>query len=257
MELQQLCAIAFDKGKAMEMILKAENLSKAFGSVQAVASVTVEVRRGEILGVLGPNGSGKTTLFNLLTGVHMADSGSVLFNGRDITHEKPYRRSRFGIGRTYQIPRPFGNMTVLENLMAAAAFGGGMSEKACSAKVDEILEITGITPLRHVFARQLPLLDRKRLEVARAMATKPSLLLLDEVAGGLTEYEAAEVLDMVKQLQKNGVTVVWIEHILMMMEDVDRVLVLDQGCNLMCGNPSDVMSSQEVMECYLGKEGEC
>jgi branched-chain amino acid transport system ATP-binding protein len=241
----------------MEVILRAENLAKAFGSVQAVASVTVEVRRGEILGVLGPNGSGKTTLFNLLTGVHMADSGNVLFNGRDITNEKPYRRSRFGIGRTYQIPRPFGNMTVLENLMAAATFGGGMSEKACLPKVDEILEITGIAPLRHVFARQLPLLDRKRLEVARAMATEPSLLLLDEVAGGLTEYEAAEVLAMVKQLQQNGVTVVWIEHILMMMEDVDRVLVLDQGRNLMCGPPKAVMASPEVLKCYLGKEDEC
>lgn len=241
----------------MEAILKAENLSKAFGSVQAVASVTVEVRRGEILGVLGPNGSGKTTLFNLLTGVHMADSGSVLFNGRDITNEKPHRRSRFGIGRTYQIPRPFGNMTVLENLMAAATFGGGMGEKACAAKVDEILEITGIASLRKVFARQLPLLDRKRLEVARAMATEPSLLLLDEVAGGLTEYEAAEVLAMVKQLQNNGVTVVWIEHILMMMEDVDRLLVLDQGCNLMCGPPNVVMDTPEVLECYLGKGDEC
>ncbi len=238
----------------MGAILEAENLAKAFGSVQAVTSVTMEIQKGEILGVLGPNGSGKTTLFNLLTGVHVPDAGHVLFNGRDITNETPHQRSRNGIGRTYQIPRPFGNMTVLENLMVAAVFGGGMSEKACLPKMNEIIEITGLASLRHVFARKLPLLDRKRLEVARAMATDPSLLLLDEVAGGLTESEAGEVLAIVKQLQKQGVTVVWIEHILMMMEDVDRVLVLDQGRNLMCGDPANVMSSQEVLECYLGKE---
>lgn len=240
----------------MEAILQAENLAKAFGSVQAVASVSMEVRRGEILGILGPNGSGKTTLFNLLTGVHLPDSGSVQFDGYDITNQTPYQRSRSGIGRTYQIPRPFGNMTVLENLMVAATFGGGMSEKACLPKIDEILETVGLASLRHDFARKLSLLDRKRLEVARAMATDPSLLLLDEVAGGLTESETNEVLEIVKQLQKQGVTVVWIEHILMMMEDVDRVLVLDQGRDLMCSDPKTVMASREVLECYLGKEDE-
>jgi branched-chain amino acid transport system ATP-binding protein len=238
----------------MEVILQAQDLAKSFGSVKAVASVSMEVRRGEILGVLGPNGSGKTTLFNLLTGVHLPDSGRVSFEGLDITTQPPFQRSRNGIGRTYQIPRPFGNMTVLENLMVAAAYGGGLSEKACLPRITEILEITGLSALRNEFARTLLLLDRKRLEVARAMATKPSLLLLDEVAGGLTESEAGEVLAIVKLLQQQGVTVVWIEHILMMMEDVDRVLVLDQGRNLMCDTPSTVMSSQEVMECYLGKE---
>lgn len=240
----------------MGAILKAENLAKAFGNVQAVASVTMDIQKGEILGVLGPNGSGKTTLFNLLTGVHMPDCGRVTFNGRDITKETPYMRSRSGIGRTYQIPRPFGNMTVLENLMVAATYGGGMSEKACRPDINEIMEITGIHSLRHIFARKLPLLDRKRLEVARAMATNPSLLLLDEVAGGLTESEVGEVLAIVKQLQRQGVTVIWIEHLLMMMEDVDRILVLDQGRNLMCGDPTAVMSSQQVLECYLGKEDE-
>lgn len=238
----------------MEPILQAESLAKAFGSVQAVESVTMEVQRGEILGVLGPNGSGKTTLFNLLTGVHLPDSGSVLFDGHDITKQAPYQRSRNGIGRTYQIPRPFGNMTVIENLIVAATYGGGMSEKACLPKIDEILGTVGLESLRHDFAKKLSLLDRKRLEVARAMATDPSLLLLDEVAGGLTESEAGEVLKIVKQLQTQGVTVVWIEHILMMMEDVDRVLVLDQGRNLMCADPQTVMASREVLECYLGKE---
>ncbi len=240
----------------MEMILKAKNLAKSFGRVQAVSSVTMDIRKGEILGILGPNGSGKTTLFNLLTGVHLPDAGKVIFNGHDITRAPAHRRSRSGIGRTYQIPRPFGNMTVLENLMVAASFGGGLREKTCRPKLDEILEITGLAQLEHTFAGKLPLLDRKRLEVARSMATGPSLLLLDEVAGGLTDSEAREVLAIVKQLQQQGVTVVWIEHILMMMEDVDRVLVLDQGRDLMCGNPENVMSSKEVMECYLGQEDE-
>ncbi len=240
----------------MEMILKAKNLAKSFGRVQAVSSVTMEIRKGEILGILGPNGSGKTTLFNLLTGVHLPDAGNVIFNGHDITRAPAHRRSRNGIGRTYQIPRPFGNMTVLENLMVAASFGGGLREKTCRPKLDEILEITGLAQLEHTFAGKLPLLDRKRLEVARSMATGPSLLLLDEVAGGLTDSEAKEVLAIVKQLQQQGITVVWIEHILMMMEDVDRVLVLDQGRDLMCGNPENVMSSKEVMECYLGQEDE-
>ena len=239
------------------VILETRNLAKAFGNVKAVTSVTMDVQEGEILGILGPNGSGKTTLFNLLTGVHMPDTGHVLFNGRDITRATPYQRSRDGIGRTYQIPRPFGNMTVLENLMVAAVYGGGMREKACRSKMDEILEATGLASCHHAFARKLPLLDRKRLEVARAMAMNPSLLLLDEVAGGLTESEAGDLLAIVKRLQRQGVTVIWIEHILMMMEDVDRVLVLDQGCNLMCGTPGDVMSSQAVLECYLGKEDKC
>lgn len=241
----------------MGVILKADNLAKSFGNVKAVKSVSMEVQKGEMLGILGPNGSGKTTLFNLLTGIHLPDAGNVVFNGRDITRATPFQRSRQGIGRTYQIPRPFGNMTVLENLMVAATFGGKMSEKACLPKMDEILETMGLASCRNAFARTLPLLDRKRLEVARAMATTPALLLLDEVAGGLTESEAGELLEIVKQLQRQGVTVIWIEHILMMMDDVDRVLVLDQGCNLMCGNPTDVMSSQEVLECYLGKEDEC
>lgn len=238
----------------MSAILTAENLSKSFGNVQAVASVSMDIHKGEILGVLGPNGSGKTTLFNLLTGVFLPDSGRIVFNGMDITEESAHKRCRMGIGRTYQIPRPFGNMTVLENLLVAATHGGGMSEKESRSEVEEILGDTDLLSVKNDFARTLPLLDRKRLEMARALATKPSLLLLDEVAGGLTEAEARQVLALVKKVQKKGVTVVWIEHILMMMEDVDRILALDQGQNLICGDPTDVMSSKEVLECYLGAE---
>lgn len=238
----------------MENLLEAKNLSKAFGRVQALASVTMDVRKGEILGILGPNGSGKTTLFNVLTGVHIPDSGDILFNGKDISRAPTYKRARMGIGRTYQVPRPFGNMTVLENLLVAASYGSGKNEKGARQGIEDILHMTGLLTSRNVFARTLPLLDRKRLEMARALATEPKLLLLDEVAGGLTESETNQVLNIVKEIKAKGITVVWIEHILMMMEGVDRILALDQGRNLICGDPNLVMTSEEVLECYLGAE---
>ncbi|MGD8563976.1 MAG: ABC transporter ATP-binding protein [Desulfarculaceae bacterium] len=238
----------------MANILKAVCLAKAFGSVQAVADVTLDVEQGEILGVLGPNGSGKTTVFNLLTGVYKPDNGSIVFMDRDVTRLPSAKRCRMGMGRTFQIPRPFGNITVLENLLVAGTHGGGMSEKAARAQADEILSITGLDANTHTFARSLRLLDRKRLELARGLATNPTLLLLDEVAGGLTEAEAQNILSIVQSVRDKGVTVVWIEHILMMMAGVDRILVLDQGKTLICGDPNDVMSCKEVLECYLGAE---
>lgn len=240
----------------MTEILNAESLSKAFGNVQAVAGITMDVRQGEILGVLGPNGSGKTTLFNLLTGIYKPDTGRVVFQGRDITRLSVHDRCRLGIGRTYQIPRPFGNMTVLENLLVAATQGGRKSEKAARGGVDEILELTGLAPLRNTFARSLTLLDRKRLETARALATDPQLLLLDEIAGGLTETEAQEVLTIIRTVNRTGVSIIWIEHLMAMMEGLDRILALDQGRNLLCGHPGEVMSSEEVVTCYMGAEND-
>lgn len=238
----------------MTDILTVKGLSKAFGSVQALADLSMDVREGEILGILGPNGSGKTTLFNLLTGVYMPDDGRVVFNGREITRLPVHKRCRMGIGRTYQIPRPFGNMTVLENLMVAATQGARKSERAARGDVDEILEMTGLAPLTYQFARTLTLLERKRLETARALATRPRLLLLDEIAGGLTEAEAQQVLQIIRKVNENGVTIVWIEHLLAMMEGVNRILALDQGRHLLCGDPKDVMSSEEVVACYMGVE---
>lgn len=238
----------------MADILTAEGISKSFGSVRAVADISMDVRKGEILGILGPNGSGKTTLFNLITGVHRPDSGRVVFGGREITGMSVHHRCRLGIGRTYQIPRPFGNMTVLENLLVAATQGGGQSEKAARREVDEILELTGLARLTHQFARTLTLLDRKRLETARALATRPHLLLLDEIAGGLTEAEAHEVLKIIRGVNEKGVTIIWIEHLMAMMEGVDRILALDQGRNLLCGAPKDVMTSEAVVACYMGVE---
>ena len=236
-------------------LLVVRDLSRSFGRLAAVSDLSFEVRRGEILGIMGPNGAGKTTVFNLLTGVLKPDSGSIILDGRDITHLSAAKRCRAGIGRTYQVPRPFSKMTVLENLMVAAVHGGGLREKKAKGKSDEILELIHLTAVRNNFAGSLPLLDRKRLELGRALASQPSLILIDEVAGGLTEKEVEQLLAIVKEIQRQGITIIWIEHIMMMMsEGTDRVLAIAEGKRMQCGNPSEVMCSKEVLECYLGEE---
>jgi branched-chain amino acid transport system ATP-binding protein len=238
-------------------LLVVKDLSRSFGSLAAVSDLSFEVRKGEILGIMGPNGAGKTTVFNLLTGALKPDSGSVILDGRDITRLSAAKRCRAGIGRTYQVPRPFIKMTVLENLMVAAVHGGGLSEKDAKGKSDEILDLIKMTPVRDNFAGTLSLLDRKRLELGRALASQPTLILIDEVAGGLTEREVEELLVIVKQIQHQGITIIWIEHIMMMMsEGADRILAIAEGKRLQCGNPDEVMCSQDVLECYLGEE-EC
>jgi branched-chain amino acid transport system ATP-binding protein len=238
----------------MNEILIAKNLAKAFGRVQAVADVSFAVRQGELLGVLGPNGAGKTSMFNLLTGIYMPDDGQIVFEGHDITRMAASKRCSRGLGRTFQIPRPFGDMTVYENVLVGAIFGGGQREKDCKKEVGQILEMTDLWDRRNRVARTLPILGRKRLELARGLATRPKVLLLDEIAGGLTEAEAHEVLDLVKAIQSRGVTIIWIEHIRSMMERVDRLLALAHGCIIMCDKPQSVMGSEKVMECYLGVE---
>lgn len=239
----------------MPDILVVKNLEKSFGRLLAVNQLSFEVRQGEILGVLGPNGAGKTTMFNLITGTIKPDGGSIILDGADITRESPSRRCRRGVGRTYQIPRPFANMTVFENLLVGAVHGAGMREKAAALAAMEVLDLIQLAPDKDKFAGGLCLLDRKRLELGRALATQPRLLLIDEVAGGLTEKEVEMLLTIVKEIQRRGVSIIWIEHILMMLsEGVDRLLVLDEGRRLQCGDPGHVMNSREVMECYLGAE---
>ena len=219
--------------------------------------LSFEVREGEISGMMGPNGAGKTTVFNLLTGLLKPDAGEVIFRGRDITRESPTKRCCEGIGRTHQIPRPFSKMTVFENLLVASIYGGGLGEKQAQERLRDILQTIGLFPLRNHLAGGLPLLDRKRLELGRALASGPSLVLLDEIAGGLTEAETEQVLVIVDQVQKMGVTIIWIEHVLKTMsEGVDRLLVISEGRWLNCGDPKEVMRSKEVRECYMGAEEE-
>jgi branched-chain amino acid transport system ATP-binding protein len=239
----------------MPDILVIDKLTKWFGNLAAVNDLSFNVRQGEILGMMGPNGAGKTTVFNLITGVHPPTAGKVTYQGKDVTHFSASHRCRLGIGRTYQIPRPFENMTVLENLLVGAEYGGQLKGKEARALCSEILDFTGLTPKKDLFAGKLMLLDRKRLELARGLATKPSLLLIDEVAAGLTEGEVERLLEIVKAIRSKGVTIIWVEHILMMMnKGVDRLLVISGGQALMCGDPRECMESKEVQEVYLGVE---
>ena len=239
----------------MSEILNVQSLTKTFGNLTAVDNLTFDVQEGEILGMMGPNGAGKTTVFNLITGVYKPSRGKVIYKGKDVTHLSAAHRCRLGIGRTYQIPRPFENMTVFENLLVGAEYGANLKGKQAHSEATEVLGFTGLLAKKDVFAGKLPLLDRKRLELARALATKPTLLLIDEVAAGLTEVEVENLLQIVKSIQQKKITIIWVEHILMMMnKGVDRLLVINGGKWLMCGDPQECMESKEVHEVYLGME---
>ena len=239
----------------MTDILEVKSLSKFFGKLAAVNDLSFSLAQGEILGMMGPNGAGKTTVFNLLTGTFLPDNGQVTFKGEDITKLSPSKRCRKGIGRTYQIPQPFNKLTVYENLLVGAVHGGGFSEKNARERIDEILNIVGLYSKKNQLAGGLPLLNRKALELGRAMATDPQMILLDEVAGGLTEAETENILQIVQEINKRGVSIIWIEHILMTMSrGVDRLLVITEGSYLTSGLPEEVMNSNDVMVSYLGEE---
>jgi branched-chain amino acid transport system ATP-binding protein len=233
--------------------LETRDLHKSFGGVLVIDDLSISVEHGEALGIVGPNGAGKTTWFNLVTGAVHADSGKVIFEGRDITHESRHGRCRLGIGRTFQIPKPFSGMTVFENVLVGATHGRNKSERTSYQRCVETLETTGLTKKANVLAGSLTLLDRKRLELARALATDPTLLLMDEIAGGLTEAEVEELIGEIKRLRETGITIVWIEHIVhALLAVVDRIVVINFGRELCQGNPQEVMNSQEVQACYMG-----
>ena len=235
------------------MILRLDNLTKSFGSLKAVDGVQLEVAPGEALGIIGPNGAGKTTLFNLVTGLLKPDTGTVWFGGRNITHAPPRARCIAGIGRSFQIPHPFENLTVFENLLVAAIHGRRQREPQVVDACGEILERTGLIAFANRRAGTLNLLGRKRLELARALAGAPRLLLLDEIAGGLTEAECAELVELVQGIRQSGVTIVWIEHIVhALVEVVSRLVVLNFGRKIVEGEPRSVMASDEVREIYMG-----
>jgi branched-chain amino acid transport system ATP-binding protein len=236
-------------------ILALEGVCKSFGALKVADSISLSVAAGETLGVLGPNGAGKTTLFNLISGDLRADAGRVSFGGKDITQEPPHRRCRLGIGRSYQIPQPFGAMTVFENLVAAASFGRGQRESDTYPSAVEILRVTGLLGKANRLAGSLTLLDRKRLELARALATGPKILLLDEIAGGLTEHEARELVEEIRRIKAQGVTMIWIEHVVhALLAVADRLFVINFGQKLAEGAPEAVMNNAEVKRVYMGIE---
>ena len=237
----------------MTVVLETAGLRKSFGGVLVIDDLSVQLNEGEALGIIGPNGAGKTTLFNLLTGVHRPDDGRVVFKGRDITHVPRQDRCRQGIGRTYQIPRPFSDMSVFENVLVCASYARGMSERASYRRCVETLELTRLTDKANQRAGTLTLLNRKRLELARALAGDPTVLLLDEIAGGLTEAEVDELIETVRDLHAEGVSIIWIEHIVhALLAAVDRIFAINFGRKIAEGEPEDVMCSDEVQACYMG-----
>lgn len=237
--------------------IEAAGLRKNYGAVPVTRDVSFALPVGTALGIIGPNGAGKTTLFNLLTGTVRADGGTVRFFGADITARDARARSRMGIARSFQVPQPFGGLTVFENALVAATFGQNLSEAAARPFAEEALRRTGLLAKATKRAGELGLLDRKRLELTRSIATAPKLLLLDEIAGGLTDAECAELIDLILSIKASGVTIIWIEHVLhALLRVVDRVMVLDFGQKIAEGEPQAILQSPEVAAIYLGLEPE-
>jgi branched-chain amino acid transport system permease protein len=240
--------------RTTEPILVVRSVSKAFKCVQALANVDLEVRRGEILGLVGPNGSGKSTLINLVSGHYPAGAGSIRFEGRELVGEAPHRIARAGIARTYQIPRPFARLTVLENVALPSMFGQVVMDRAAAeAEAWRWLEFTGLSKKSHLLPGELNLHQRKFLELARALASRPKLLFLDEVLSGLTPSEMNEAIRLIRAIREQGATIVFVEHVMRaVMELTDRVVVLTYGKNIAAGAPGDVMRNPEVVTAYLG-----
>jgi branched-chain amino acid transport system ATP-binding protein len=242
-------------GHSKSVILEIEKLSKSFGSVVVADNLDLSVEANSALGVIGPNGAGKTSMFNLITGVLRPQSGSIKLDGKDITASPPQARARLGIARSFQIPQPFGDLTVFENLLVGATHCRNRSEADVTASCYDILERTGLLPYANRRAGSLTLLQRKRLELSRALATEPRVLLLDEIAGGLTESECNDLVTTIKDIRTRGVTIVWIEHVVhALIAVVDHLIVLNFGRKIAEGEPRSVMASKPVREIYLGIE---
>lgn len=234
-------------------LLTLENLNKKYGALVVTDGVSLDVAPGEILGILGPNGAGKTTLFNLIAGTVQPDSGRVIFKGEDVSASTAAARCKSGISRSFQVPHPFIGMTVFENILVGAAFGRTGADPESHAL--KVMELTGMKGKANALAGSITLLERKRLEMARALATEPELLLLDEIAGGLTERECQSLLSAIRDVHQSGVTIVWIEHVVHALLSVaQRLVVLNFGKLIADGAPDDVMRSKDVKSVYLGED---
>ncbi len=237
----------------MSALLSITGLQKSFGAVVVADSTSFDISEGEAVGILGPNGAGKTSLFNLITGTLKSDGGQVGFGGADITTHSAAARCKAGIARSFQIPQPFGGMTVFENALVGATQGAGLAGHEAEELAISVLEETGLLAKANARAGTLTLLERKRLELTRALSAKPKLLLLDEIAGGLTEAECQSLIGTIKAIHARGTTIVWIEHVVhALLAVVGRIIVIDFGKKIAEGDPKTIMDSPEVKEIYLG-----
>jgi branched-chain amino acid transport system ATP-binding protein len=237
----------------MAAFLELNQVSKSFGAVTVADALSFEVEAGQALGVIGPNGAGKTSMFNLITGTLAPNSGDITFDGNTITRHSAAKRCRAGMARSFQVPQPFSGMTVFENAMIAATQAGGMTGKEAEEFCIDVLDQTELLDRANTLAGGLTLLGRKRLELTRALCAKPKLLMLDEIAGGLTEAECASLVQTIKDIHGRGVTIIWIEHVVhALMAVVDKLMVIDFGSKIAEGEPRAIMDSSEVQEIYLG-----
>lgn len=238
----------------MTILLSLQGVSKHFGGLQALTNITFDLPEGQILGLIGPNGAGKTTLFNAINGVYPPEEGRIIFRGQDVTRMKPYHHARLGMSRTHQVVQPLNDLTVRENVEAGACFGHEHHSLGSAAAIAaEVLEFVGLAPRADQLASQLNVAQKKRLEMARALAARPYLLLLDEVLAGLNPSEIDGMVQTVLKIREQGVTILMIEHVMKAVMNVsDRVMVLDYGQQIAEGIPQDIVKNERVIEAYLG-----
>ncbi len=242
------------QGLGMTLILSVQGVSKKFGGLHALTRVAFDLPEGQILGLIGPNGAGKTTLFNVINGVYHPDEGRIIFRGTDVTHRRPWDLARLGLARTHQIVRPLSELTVRENITVGACFGRENCALRRAAEIaDEVLVFTGLEKRRDQLAGSLNVAEKKRLEMARALAARPYLMLLDETLSGLNPAEIDRMIQMVHGIRDQGITILMIEHVMKaMMNIADRIMVLDYGEQIADGKPSEIASNPRVIAAYLG-----
>jgi branched-chain amino acid transport system ATP-binding protein len=236
-----------------EPLLSVKGVTKRFGGLLALKDVSFDVAPGEVVGLMGPNGAGKTTLLNVIAGDYVPDAGTIRFKGQDVTKTPSHRICHLGVARTYQIPQPFVTLTARENLLVSAVFGRGLKRTAAELENEAIFDLVGLSEKKDTPAGSLPTLSLKKLELARALARKPELLLLDEVAAGTTEVEIPQILATIRAIRDMGITIIIIEHVIKVLVNVvDKIVVIDKGEKICEGGPNAVMCDAKVMEAYFG-----